>query len=333
MNLSVDQAVDALTAAPSPAPEAQEQPAPEVAPEEAAHEAEPEIPADDQPVGDEPGAEEPAGSDEAEQPEPETPAVEPPHYWSKERKEAFSALPADLQAALKEEWESGEKTHQQRMREAADARKQADAAAKEASGLRDRITQAAELAEAKFENRWAGITEDAWLALARDKPEDYTRLRAQFDAEQRVLQQAQSARKEADKNALDAWNTEQAKLLEDLSPELTDKDHGHARKGEVATYLADLGRKLGASDADIAKEIDGVSAIVAHLAYKALQYDRGMAKIAAPARPAPSRPTVKSAPAEQGSSQERTVKSAQSKFAKSGSVDDAVAVLMARKGK
>src|SRR5690606_26300842 len=111
------------------------------------------------------------------------------------------------------EWESGEKTHQQRMREAAEARKQADAAAKEASGLRDRITQAAEQAEARFENRWAGISEDAWLKLSRDNPEDYTRLRAQFDAEQRILQQAQSAREEADARHSETWAAEQAELL------------------------------------------------------------------------------------------------------------------------
>lgn len=324
MTYTVDQAVDALTSAPEPTPAVEPNPVSEPAPDVAATEARTETPPADLSEGVEPGAEEPARSEEVEPLEPADPVVEPPHYWSKERKEAFNALPQELQVTLKEEWESGEKTHQQRMRDAAEARKQADAAAKEAKGLRDRITQAAEQAEAKFTNRWAAISDDAWLALSRDRPDDYTKLRAQYDAEQRILQQAQSAREEADARQRVDWDAEQAELLKTYAPALADPVTGEKGRQEVRDYLISQGANQ--------QDLGDISAAVVALAYRAMLYDRGVAKIAQPQKPAPSRPAIKSAPAQQGSSQERTLQTAQSRLAKSGSIDDAVSVLMARKG-
>lgn len=283
------------------------------------------------PEGDDVGAEEPA-SEGVEEGEPVT-DVAAPQFWSKERKELFKTLPPEIQAAVREEWENGERTHQKRMSDAADLRKQADAALKEAatrSGLNERITAAAEQAESVFSSRWGAFTDAQWLQLSQNDPAKYTQLRAAHDAEQSILQRAQTAREEAEQTRQAEWGREQSELLTRLSPELADPKTGAAERSKVADYLSELGRGLGHSEEEIQSEVNGVSAIVASLARKAMLYDQGvMAASRAPITPQKS--GLKSSPAEQGSSQQRAQRQVMDKFRKTGSIEDAVDALMARK--
>lgn len=312
-NLSVDAAVGLLTDAPEQdAPEAEilQGPEPEESPEGEDIEAQPEAESDDE-------GEAPAEVENADEPEPET-AVEAPHYWSADKKAAFAALPADLQQTLKDEWLSGERITSQKLEEAATARKAAEAETNALKALSERIQSAAERAEGAFADRWAGMTQVEWVKLAQEDPTRYTQLKAQFDAERDAVQQSQAARDAARQIEHTQWLAEQESRLKTLAPELSDPVKGAANRGAVAEYL----KSQGVAEQDL----PNVGALEVSIAWKAMQYDKGRAALSSskpPAERAPVRPAASPSQAPQ----KRSLADAESRFNKTGSIDDAVRLL------
>jgi hypothetical protein len=312
--LSVDAAVGLLNDVPEelapeadPAAEAEAPEAPETEEEEI--EALPGAEDDD-------GAETPAEVEDAEPPEPET-AVEAPHYWSADKKAAFAALPADLQQTLKEEWLAGERITSQKLQEAAASKKDAEAKAELLQGLSDRISTAAERAEETFADRWSKFTPEAWVELSHKDPNRYIQLKAQHDAEMSAVQQAKSARDAASQVQHAQWVTEQESTLKTLAPHLADPVKGHAERVAVAEFL----RSRGVAE----QAIDNVGALEVTLAWEAMQYRKGLTALKP--RPAAEKAPVRPAASPSQSPQSNALANAETRFKRTGSVDDAVRLL------
>lgn len=269
------------------------------------------------------GAETPAEDAEAEaEPEAVEP-VEPPKYWSKDAKEAFAKLPADLQAVV---------LQQEGPREEAAAKAKAEAAelSQKAQAEMGKVQQFAELLGDNlskwvqtFQSRWGTQTPD-WVAYAQEHGvETMTLAKAQFEAEQSQLAEAAQAQQVAQAQARDAYvNAELAKLRKD-APELATPEKGN----QIAQYLAKAGYP--------AEALANISAADMMLAHKAMLWDEAQAKAKAAPKPKPAAPAAKAAPvrpaaAAPASSPART---AANRFAQTRSIDDAVALLLAPKGR
>jgi hypothetical protein len=317
--LSVEQAIANIT------PEPETETAPE-APEPAAEEPE-EIDAGDQPA-DEPEAEPEEQAEGEEELPAEAETLDPPLYWSPEAKADFAKLPASLQAVV---------LAQEGPREQATAKAKAEASAQVQAAQKDRegITALAEqLAEflpqavTTFQKRWG---EPDWAQVAAEQgAETAFVLKAQYETEQKELSQLAQANQKAQAEAHKAFvQTEWRQLAEiapDLAPDLSDPTKGAEKRQEVTKYLSDEG---------IPREsIAQISAREMNLARKAMLWDRAQAKLAAKPAPkpvtAPARASVRPAASAAQSSPQGRVAQVANRYAQTRSVDDAVALLLAK---
>lgn len=289
--------------------------APETAPDETAED----IPGDDQ--SPDPDAPETASDEAAEEVEPDKPAIEPPHFWSAEAKARFGELPYELQLVVQENEKAASKATTQKLEEATLARKAADAKTEALSTLAERIEAAAEQAETTFASRWQGMTPEAWLKLSRDNPQQYIQLKAQHEAEQDAVQQARTAKDAAEQVRHSQWLSEENERLKTYAPELADPVRGPANRKAVADYLV----SQGATEQDL----EGISAAVTALAYKAMLHDKGVAGLKS--RPTPTKPALRPTAPAAKSVQQSAAETAARRLGQSGGIDDAVALLQARR--
>lgn len=319
-SLSVDAAVGLLNDAPEEqAPETIEAPAVE------AVEPEPVEPADSdeeqeieaQPEAEDPDAPETASEGEGEEVEAAQPPIEPPHFWSAEAKARFGELPYELQLVVQENEKAGSKATTQKLEEAALAKKAADSKAEALASLSERIEAAAEQAETTFADRWAGMDQAAWLKLSRDNPEQYIQLKAQHDAESTAVQQAKAAKDAASQVERARWRSEQIDRLKTLTPELVDPVKGQENLAALGSYLV----AQGVSEQDL----PNVGALEMTVAWKAMQYDKG--RTALKPRPAAEKAPVRPAASPSQSPQSNALANAETRFKRSGSVEDAVRIL------
>lgn len=315
--LTIDQAVDSLTSdAVENTPEAPIERNDNAALEGA------DIPGGDDQPPEANAAETPA---EANEGDVETPAtvVEAPTFWSAEGKALFASLPPEAQAAILAEENAVKSLTAKKLEGTAAEKKAAKAERDKFAQLTTRMAEAADKAESAFESRWAGITPDGWSALAQQDPAKYTALKAQYDAEQHASQQASSVRKEVEATQHADWLSEQAEKLQTLCPELVDPVHGEKNLRELSDYLIQNGAAP--------ESLPHVGAMEMSIARKAMLYDRGVAQLNKPRQPAPTRPGLKPSGSEAGTAQQRSSASAMARLSQSGSIDDAVEVLLARK--
>jgi len=290
------------------------------APEEAAAEETEEIPEGDQPSDLE--APETASDEGEETPEPET-AIEAPHFWSAEAKARFGELPPDLQLVVLENEKAGSKALTLKLEDAALSKKEAAAKAKELSELNARIADAADKAEQAFVDRWAGMTPELWLCLSREDAPKYIQLKAEYDAEQTIIQRAALAKEEADRAARGQWHTEQVEALKTACPDLVDPVKGAANLGKLSEYLV----AQGVAEQDL----PNVGALEMTVAWKAMQFDE-LQKLKptlktqpkAALRPAAAPPAVPSA--------QRELQRLENRFNQTGNRDDLVALMVAQQG-
>jgi hypothetical protein len=323
--LSFDQAVASLVPQ-QPEPEANNDA--QEAPAEAADE--PTEPQGDDQAPEEASAEpeEQAEGAEADAEEPAVEPLEPPKYWSKDAKARFAELDPDLQAVVLE---------QEGPREAAAAKAKADAAA-EVQAAQAKLKGVQTLAEQlggflpeameTFKSRWG---DPDWEATIRQYgAEEAAVLRVRYEKEQSQLQQLTQATQAARQEAHQAYVLEQFQALTTLDPELApdlkDPRQGAEKRQAVTKYLIDA----GVDPEGIAQ----ISAVEMTLARKAMLWDDAQAKLKAP--PKPKNPAPKSAPVRPAAAQaqspsQRTAASAQGRFNAKPSIDNAVALLLARK--
>lgn len=308
---------------------AQEQPAPAAAPviegeftvvEDDATEATADpIPEGGQPSDPDAPAE-PASEGEDEVTAPET-ASEAPHFWPAEMKARFAELPVDLQVHVLEAEKAGSKAVTQRLEEASLAKKEAEGERQALVQLNTKLAAAALKAEVAFKDRWAGMTPARWLELSQREPEKYVKYRAQFDAEQQAVQQAQSAKEEASTVERDQWRSEQVEALKTLAPELVDPVKGTERLTALGDYLV---KTHGVREQDL----PNIGAVEMSIALKAMRFDELQAlkptpkpKPQAGVRPAAAPPAIPSA--------QREIQTLRNRFAQTSSREDAVALMLA----
>lgn len=333
--LTVDAAVAALDAAPEPAPEEQ-QPEAQVetpAAEVPAEEAEPEIEA--APEAEEPDAPEEASVEaEAEEVAPALPASDAPRTWDTAAKEHFATLPRAIQDIVLDRADQDARAVSKALQEANDARKATEADSAKVTRLADELTAFLPQALKTFEAKW-GQKPD-WAALVQQVGSDEA-LKIKFEYEQEQQQLGELVRKENEARSLahqDFVKRENAKLAE-LSPEMSHPETGSKLRGEVASYAI-------AQGAVTAQELANVSAAQLSIAHKAMLYDRLPEALKNPATPPapkpaaqqqrpPARPAVRPSAAPAPTSQTRTAQQAANRFAQTNSIDDAVAMLDARR--
>lgn len=271
------------------------------------------------------------GDDETEAEGDEEPGaverLEPPKYWSKDAKARFAELDPDLQAVV---------LSQEGPREAAAAKAKADAAQVKqaaetemagvhalAQQLHGWLPQAMQALHA----RW-GANPD-WVAYAeRHGAEAMSIAKARHEAERGQLARVAQAAAAAEARSHQAYVAGEFQKLKGLDPELCDPKRGDELRAEVSRYLQ--GRNVHP------RALLKISAIEMSIARKAMLWDQAQAKAANP-RPAPRADVPVTRPLARGGAaagpvdpKARRAQAAKTRFAKSRSIEDAVALLNAQ---
>lgn len=305
--LSVEDAVAELSAASESPAEVQEQAAD--APQEPA-EAEAE-------------ADAPEAPQEAEQP-PEEPLIEAPKSWSAEDREAWALLTPEAQKIVAAREADRDRTVSKALSEK-------DRATKQAS---EQAAQAAAHFRAKAEE----VMPEALRRLSQLEAVDLAALNLQDPAAaQQIMFERENQRKAIGQLQADIKAAQQteyqahvSRLLEELPavvPDLMDPEKGPERANEISRFLGGLGIPT--------EQIQWATAAELSVAYDAMRWrqsqDKARQTVAAtrsstpptrPVRPAGSAPTT---------SHQSAVETAKNRLAKTGGVDDAVALLRARR--
>ena len=331
-SFSAEEAANYLTELRKPKQPAESADDPATADPKLVDEANPE-PADKQPIGEE----EPEAADpEAE----ELPPIEPPRSWTKDEQERFKSYPRELQAYLSEREQQRDRELRRSQNEAAEHRKaveaeraQAEQARKEYEAKLPAIMQALQDAQA---GAFADIkTVDDVQRLAAEDPLRYLQWQAHQQKLQAVAYEQEQAGKRQQQEHLASWtkfqNDENAKAAE-LHPELADPEKAkHLREGVVELF-----RDKGFTETDLNNMAAGAtyspfdhrwqSILVDALKYREAQ----KAKPVAVAKPVPpvQRPGV--APP-RGAAKTENLQALSAKLDRSGSVDDALELLAARR--
>ena len=316
--LSVDQAIAALM------PEPAEREAPEAVdtaaePDEIEGEA-------NAPEDTEGEAEAPADGDETEA-EPEAVApVEPPKYWSQDAKAKFAELPPELQAVVLAQEGPREEAAAKAKAEAAQQTQAAQAEVAKVQQLADHLGSFLPQAIETFKSKWGEAPD--WMAYANEYgAEAMIVAKVQHEQELALLQQTAQATERATEAAREAAVKVEFQKLAEIAPELADPVEGPKRRSEVTSFLVSEG--LAEDD------IRNITAVEMALANDAMQWRKAQAALKA-------RPTQKPNPAAAPRSPvrpaaaapvpaQRTATQVANRFAQTRSVDDAVALLLARK--
>jgi hypothetical protein len=302
-SLSVEQATGLMTGA-------IEQPAPEE------REDDEEIPAE--PTADDPEPIE-AAAEEAE-PEPELPAIDPPHSWDADAKADFAQLPRELQEKVVQRETQREKAVSEAQQRAAEAVKRAEAEASTLGQYKTALDQLIPQAQQTFANRWQGVDFAKW---AEEDPIAAFQGKEQFDAEMREMQRLHAAQQFAQREQYAKFLEAEGAKLPELAPDLADPEKGPARKEELKGFLV----SAGIPETDLAY----VSAAQLAIAYDAMRFRQLQAKARDAVKPPPARPALRPSPAPERPSHQRSVEQINGRLNRSGSVDDAVALLRARR--
>jgi hypothetical protein len=247
-----------------------------------------------------------------------------PAYWSQDAKARFAELDPDLQAVVLSQEGPREEAAAHAKAEAEAVRQGAVEHASQALQLAEVLAQALPEAFERFHDRWRGAPD--WSEIAEiHGVEAANQLHAQFTAEQASLARAHAAAQAADQVAHRAYVAREAQILRRSDPDLIDPVRGDQLRGEISHYL--VGRGVDAA------QLTHISALEISLARKAMLWDRAQARArTSAAHPRPGPPAVRPLTRGGASSgpvdpQARRAAQAKTRFAKTRSIDDAVALL------
>lgn len=317
--LSVDQAIAALM------PEPVEQEAPE-APQEAAAEPE-EIEGDaNAPEDTEGEAEAPADGDETEAEPEDVAPVDPPKYWSQDAKAKFAELPPELQAVVLAQEGPREEAAAKAKAEAAQQTQAAQAEVAKVQQLADHLGNFLPQAIETFKSKWGEAPD--WMAYATEYgAEAMIVAKVQHEQELALLQQTAQATERATEAAREAAVKVEFQKLAEIAPELADPVEGPKRRSEVTSFLVSEG--LAEDD------IRNITAVEMALANDAMQWRKAQAALKARPTPKPNPAAAPRSPVRPAAAApvpaQRTATQVANRFAQTRSVDDAVALLLARK--
>lgn len=311
--LSVDEAIGLLTDPPPP-PE-QEAAAPAPAPEPVAPEPEAEAP-----EAVEADAEPELEIDAEEEAQPLPVAGQPaPAHWSAEDAALWSQLPPQAQQVIVKQ-----ETQRQQQIQAVqqEALRNQQALIDLARAVEERVPAIVD----QYTARWREWTPEAWARLAQEDPTQYTQLKAQHDAEYHQAVTAQQARDRMAAMEQQAFLAQQSNLLAQVAPDLADPEKGVERVRGVKEFLVQSG---------IPQDVlPRISAVEWSLAYDAMRYRQLVTKAQAKKATAAAPPrAVPPSPRGAAPSPARAVQGLEAKLTKTGSVDAAVELLLARQAK
>ncbi|WP_269715772.1 hypothetical protein [Caulobacter sp. NIBR2454] len=270
------------------------------------------------------GDETPADGEEAEEGDEAVELKEPPKYWTKEAKAEFAKLPPALQEVVLAQEGPREEAAAKAKEEAKKVRETADAEIAKVTALGEALSDFLPTAVARYNNKWKDVD---WAATHEQLGADKTlKLRLQMEEETHELEQLQAAQAEANQTARLAARRADFEFLKTNAPHLADEKTGPAKRKEIVEYAV---KAFGLDPAAAA----GASAINFILAEKAMLYDRAQAAAAKKPKPAPApaKPAVRPSGTPERTSQQRSVEQHAARLNKTGSVDDAVALLKAQR--
>ena len=256
----------------------------------------------------------------------EAPAIAPPRSWDAEARAAFAALPREAQERIAARENERDRAVSRAQQEASDARRKAETEASNLGRYQAELDQLLPRAERVFADRWRGVD---WVAWAQADPAAAQVGRLQYEAEQGELARLNAVHQLNRTHARGRYMSAEAEKLSELAPDLADPREGPSRKAAVARFLIDNGAEpqaladLGAAAISIA--YDAMRYRAAETALKTRPPQAGQASARVPARAA-----IRPAASEPASAQTRGTQAAANRFAQSGSVDDAIALLNAR---
>lgn len=256
-------------------------------------------------------------------PEAEEPAIEAPKSWSQEDREAWSSLTPEAQKIIAAREADRDRTVSQALSEKDRASKQAaaDAAA----------------AAAEFRQKAESVVPEALRRVQELEAVDLADLNRRDPAlAQQVLFEREKARADYDKLQAEIQTAQQveykahlAKLAEEVPqrvPDLADPEKGKERANGVQQYLVERGIPQ--------ESLQWITAAELEIAYDAYRWRQSQDKARQMAATRPSTPPtrpVRPASAAPTTSQQSAVEAARNRLGKTGDVDDAVALLRARR--
>jgi hypothetical protein len=252
--------------------------------------------------------------------------LEAPAGWGAEARERFAALPPELQTWLQGRDAEREQAVGDARRQAAEARAQAAGELDLVRQLADQLSGALPQVLAEHQNRW-GANPD-WEAVADQMGVDEAfRLKTQWEKERTQLAELARGRAEAERIAHARFVADETEKLKVMAPALADPREGEARRREMGHYLLAQGATM--------EQLRHLGALEASIAWKAMQWDRAQATLRGPSggqrNASPPRPTLRSGAGQPQTSQHRNLDALARRLSQTGTVDDAVALLNARK--
>jgi hypothetical protein len=257
-------------------------------------------------------------SDEQEAAEP----IQPPHSWGKDDAEMFQSLPRDVQERIVQRENERDSAVSKKLNEAAETRKAAEEAASQFAQVAQQFDQLATHAQQRFADKWANID---WQQLAQQNPSEYVRAKAEYEADAQTVQQTTQAQQAAEAKAHTEFLQRETARLAELAPDLADPEKGGERKAELGKFLSEQGVDAEALKWASAQELS--------LAYDAMRWRKAQAEASKPKSVTTKQAPKAVRPGAEAKTKPRAVKqreAAMKRLGQSGSVDDAVAALLAR---
>lgn len=285
-------------------------------------------PADNSPTGEAAPRESAPSGDEQKAEPAEMPPIEPPVSWDADAKNRFSKLSREDQEYLVKRESDRDRELRRLQNETAEQRKAFEAERQKLNQqlppFQQQLSQLTQALTQQVMSEFADIKGPEDLArMAETDPSRYVR----FDARMKLIQQAQAAQQqlraqedEQRRIEEDRRFAQEAEALKKLVPELMDEKSGKENRRALAEYLKGEGFP--------AQQVENlVDSKAIHIAWKAMQFDKGQ-KAAAAAKvinlPRPVKPGTGSGQNEADA--ERTAALVQ-RARKSGSVADAAAAI------
>jgi hypothetical protein len=178
-----------------------------------------------------------------------------------------------------------------------------------------------------FRHKWSDWTPTRQAEMARADPAGYVARKAEFEAEAAEMGRLNAVNQQAQQVAYQHFVQLESAKLATVAPALADARDGPGRRQALAAYLRREGVPVD--------QIPMLDANTIRLAHKALLWDEAQAKAATaarPSRPASAPPPVRPAAAQAAPSRTRSRDAAIQRLDQSGSVDDAVRALKAKRG-
>ena len=276
---------------------------------------------------DEPPSEDAEEGEEAEAEPEEAEPIEPPTYWTPEHKAEFAKLTRRGQELVLTYEQQRAGVTRTALEQATNARKQADVATQAHLEQAERLKALLPQAEKLFTARWAGV--DLVEIAEAEGPEVAKLVREQQKTEEAALEELRTATAKAEEDWFSNFQqTEAPKLLRAI-PELSDP----AKAPKVLSRIKVLLDTAGYSP----EEVRLASARDLSIAHKAALYDELMASGLARPNPTPKpKPAPKPTPKPTAGQaapppKQREVVVLDRRLSQSGRIDDAAALLSARR--